>query len=77
MQLLGRTFFGQAAEANDRRLHFVEDGRVLCPKAGDVDIEQCFECTAFLSAGLGGPTPSMRCKGIPASPGLEQVASLA
>jgi hypothetical protein len=41
---------------------FVENGRVMCPLRGDIDVESCFGCEWLRSMDLDGKEPQIACE---------------
>jgi len=48
--------------------HLIDQGRVLCPLRGDIDVEQCFDCPALRSLELNGPEPRVTCEALRPGP---------
>ncbi|QQE81040.1 helix-turn-helix domain-containing protein [Alicyclobacillus sp. SO9] len=44
-----------------RKIH-VNDGQVLCPLRGLIDVELCFYCTDLVTVNLDSKAPSITCK---------------
>jgi len=42
--------------------HFIDQGRVLCPLRGDIDVEQCFDCPSLKAIQLDGREPQVTCE---------------